>query len=294
VITVFFTPGPDGRLGDLVFYDANDFALIMICSIPFAVLFLQRAGGTRRRLLGLVCLGMFVAGIVKSGSRGGFLGLIAVSLYVLLRYRAIPARVRLFAAVAGVALFSIVATGKYWDLIGTILHPQEDYNWSSQEGRREVWKRGVGYMLSRPVLGVGVAAYPTAEGMLSEVGRALASQGKGFKWSVAHNSFIETGAELGVIGLGVFIAIIVVALRSLARISPAGMNAFWVTPREMALAQLLIGALFGFVVAGFFVSAEYFAYLYFLFGLTIGLQKIIRLRRRAVLATASRARSAPR
>jgi hypothetical protein len=31
-------------------------------------------------------------------------------------------------------------------------------------------------------------------------------------------------------------------------------------------------------VAGFFVSAEYFAYLYFILGLSVGLTKIVRLR----------------
>lgn len=294
VVNLFFSPGPEGRLGDLVFYDANDFALIMICSIPFAVYFMRQDGGARRRLLGLICLAMFVIGIVKSGSRGGFLGLIVVMLYVLLRYRAIPARVRLFTAIAGVLLFAAAASGKYWELIGTILHPKEDYNWSAQEGRREVWKRGIGYMLSHPVLGVGVSAFPTAEGRLSEVGRELASKGRGWKWSVAHNSFIETGAELGVVGLGIFIAIFVVAMRSLSRIQQTGMNAYWVAPREMALAQLLIGAYVGFIAAGFFVSAEYFSYLYFLFGLTLGLEKLIRLRRQAVLAAASRRPGASR
>jgi O-antigen ligase len=111
---------------------------------------------------------------------------------------------------------------------------------------------------------------------------------------VAHNSFIEVGAELGIVGLGIFIAIFVVAMRSLARITPTGVNAYWVTPREMALAQLLTGAFVGFVAAGFFVSAEYFSYLYFLLGLTIGLEKLIRLRRSAVLAAVPRRPSAPR
>jgi hypothetical protein len=46
----------------------------------------------------------------------------------------------------------------------------------------------------------------------------------------------------------------------------------------MALAQMLIGAIVGFSVAGFFVSAEYFAYLYFILGLAVGLMKLVRLR----------------
>jgi hypothetical protein len=70
----------------------------------------------------------------------------------------------------------------------------------------------------------------------------------------------------------------------LTRISPRGKWAPWITRREMALAQMLIGAIVGFCVAGFFVSAEYFAYLYFILGLAVGLMKLIRLRAGAMPA----------
>ena len=41
---------------------------------------------------------------------------------------------------------------------------------------------------------------------------------------------------------------------------------------------MLIGALIAFSVAGIFVSAEYFAYLYFILALAIGLIKVVRMR----------------
>ena len=132
-------------------------------------------------------------------------------------------------------------------------------------------------MIHNPIVGVGVGAFPRAEGG-SELAQSLAAQGKGFKWSVAHNSFLETGAELGIPGALVFIAMLVVTGVSLTRISPRGKWAPWITRREMALAQMLIGAIVGFAVAGFFVSAEYFAYLYFILGLSVGLTKLVRLR----------------
>jgi O-antigen ligase len=284
IVNLFFHVGYDGRLGDLVYYDSNDFALIMLCTIPFATYMLRTGRRGSNRALALLALALLIVGIVKSGSRGGFLGFIAVMLYILLRYRAIPSRVRLFSALAGIVLIVALGSDKYWAIMGSMLHPKEDYNWSGEEGRREIWKRGVGYMMHHPLLGIGVRSYPTAEGKLSDIGQALAAQGRGFKWSVAHNSFIETGAELGVFGLGVFIAMFVVAIRTLARIKPTGMSSLWITSREMALAQMLIGSFVGFVIAGFFVSAEYFSYLYFLFGLAIGLIKLVRLRRSTVLA----------
>ena len=277
VVSLFFSVGGDGRLGGLVYYDANDFGLVMVCTIPFAVYFLGKGHKRSRRIAALIAMAMFLTSMVKTGSRGGFIGLIAVMLYVLLRYRAIPGRVRLAVTVAGVALFLGFASSNYWTLMGTILHPTSDYNYTDNEGRVEVWKRGVGYMLHHPITGVGVAAYPMAEGG-SDLAQQLSAQGKGFKWSVAHNSFLETGAELGIPALLVFIAMIGVTGLALTRLSPRGKYAPWISRRETALAQMLIGSLIGFAVAGLFVSAEYFAYLYFLLALSVGLVKVVRLR----------------
>jgi O-antigen ligase len=277
VVSLFFSVGGDGRLGGLIFYDSNDFALVMVCTIPFAIYFLGKGQKRSHRIAALVTMAMILTAMVKSGSRGGFIGLIAVMLYVLLRYRAIPSRVRLAVTVAGVALFLGFASDKYWTTMGTILHPQSDYNYNDNVGRVEVWKRGLGYMVHNPIVGVGVSAYPVAEGG-SDLARSLAAQGRGFKWSVAHNSFLETGAELGIPGALVFIGILVVTGFGLTRLSPRGKWAPWISRREMALAQMLVGALFGFSVAGFFVSAEYFAYLYFILGLAVGLMKLVRLR----------------
>jgi O-antigen ligase len=250
---------------------------VMVCTIPFAIYFFGKGHRQSHRIAALVTMVMILTAMVKSGSRGGFIGLIGVMLYVLLRYRAISSRVRLAVTIAGIALFFGFASDKYWQSMGTILHPESDYNYSDNLGRVEVWKRGLGYMLHNPVVGVGVSAFPTAEGQ-STLARGLAAQGRGFKWSVAHNSFLETGAELGIPGLLVFIAMLIVTAYGLTRLSPRGKWGPWVTRRETALSQMLIGAIVGFSVAGFFVSAEYFAYLYFILGLSVGLMKVIRLR----------------
>src|SRR2546426_7538451 len=40
-------------------------------------------------------------------------------------------------------------------------------NFTEESGRIEVWRRGVGYMLQSPILGVGPDNFQTAEGRLS-------------------------------------------------------------------------------------------------------------------------------
>ena len=38
-IYLYVPVGADARLGELIFYDANDFGLLIVCSIPFALYF---------------------------------------------------------------------------------------------------------------------------------------------------------------------------------------------------------------------------------------------------------------
>lgn len=286
MVNLFFKVGADGRLGGLVYYDANDFALVMVATLPFAVYLLKFGRTGFRRAMGLLALGLIMLALVKSGSRGGFLGMIVVMAYILLRYRAIPSTTRLFVAVAGILLAVMIGSDKYWEQMSTILHPTADYNWTDPQGRRAVWSRGMGYVAQNPVFGLGVGAYPVAEGTISAIGQQRASMGQGFKWSVAHNSYLETAAELGIPGLILFVGLFVVSFTALKKVRPGGMYGPGIGAREKALAQMLIGSLVGFGVSGIFVSAEYFSYLYFLLGVVLGFTKILRLRRDAFFALA--------
>lgn len=284
-VFMFFDVGNLGRLGNLVHYDSNDFALLIVCSIPFAVYFLGAEKKLTRRLFALACLGLFMLLLIKTGSRGGFLGFIGITMFIMLRYSAIPSRIRLSAAVGGVLVLLMVAPDSYWNQMRTMLNPQEDYNTTELEGRKFVWQRGLGYMLDRPITGVGLKAFPVAEGH-SEIAQARAMGGMGFKWSVAHSSFIETGAELGVPGLLLFLGIFVVAFKVLRRIRPAA-GETRENSRRRALAQMLMGSFVGFLICGFFLSAQHFSILYALIGLTLGLWKIDRLERGALVPAAA-------
>jgi O-antigen ligase len=271
---VFFDPGPSGRLGNLVYYDSNDFALLMMATMPIAVFSLTRHSRKKGKVFPLLCLGLFIMMLMQSGSRGGFLAFVAVMGYLLIWYKAIPTGKRIGTVLLGMGMLVLVANEGYWEKIRTLLKPKEDYNWVGQQygGRMEVWKRGLQYMQQRPLLGVGARNFPTAEGTLSAIGREFADRGWGFKWSVAHNSFVEIGAEGGVIALGLFLAALFQSFRTMLRVQrqtdpPA-------SPRERAMAQTLIAAFLGYVVAGFFLSAQFLAYLYVLLGMGMALVKI--------------------
>ena len=274
MILVRYDVGPDGRLGGLVYYDANDLAMLVVCTFPLLVYLTRPGSRWLLRLVAVAAMGLFVVTIIKTGSRGGFLGLVAVFGTMLVGFRAVPKAQRLGALGAVMLVLAVAGGSGYWKKMETILRPQEDYNWGGnrETGRVEVWKRGMGYMLQRPLLGVGAANFPVAEGRISPLaGRQ--ELGQGLKWSAAHNSFVQVGAELGVPGLLAFLLLLSAAFRATRALGRARAPDGSV-PDAAALGQALTATLVGYCVAGFFLSQGYSAYLYTILALVAGLSSV--------------------
>jgi len=265
--------GAEWRLGDLFYYDANDFAVLAVTAMPFALYFLHAGRSARGRTLALMALVVLLIGFVRSGSRGGFLALLVVAAYVLFRYSAIPLRHRVKATALAAVVVTLIASGQYWTQMNTIVS-DADYNWTSETGRTQIWGRAVGYMLSHPLLGVGPGNFPAAEGILSPFAQRQ-QFGVGVRWNAAHNSYLQVGAELGVPGLVCFLGIIASAFRALR---PPRRRAGAAGHASPELSQALTASLIGFVVGAFFLSLAYHDLLYTLVALAVGLQKVTNAR----------------
>jgi O-antigen ligase len=269
--------GKDWRLGDLYYYDANDFATFAVTAMPLALYFAQRARRLWWRVLSLVALAVLGIAFVYSGSRGGFLALLATGLFVAVRYRSIAFGRRMTAmAVVGAVLIG-AASDRYWQQMGTIL-TDTDYNQTAESGRLQIWSRGVGYMLTHPVFGVGAANFEPAEGILSPFANRQ-QWGVGVKWNAPHNSFLQIGAELGIPGLIIFVAMIGSALLALHRLERRSRRRSLPPAVPPQLVQALMASLIGFVVGAFFLSLAYSELLYMLLALAVGARKVARIRR---------------
>src|SRR5207249_7470666 len=210
VLTRFQLGADSWRLGRLYYYDANDMATLIATAMPLGLYFVLAHPRPLSRGLALAGLAVLAVGLIRSGSRGGFLALLAVALFVLLGFTTVSARARLMGLVAILAVVFAAASDRYWEQMQTIFNPQQDYNLTSNEGRIRVWKRGLAYMIDNPVLGVGGQNFAVAEGTISPLAR-LQERGRGVRWGAAHNTFIQVGAELGVPGLLLFIGLIATA-----------------------------------------------------------------------------------
>ncbi len=252
-------------------FDSNESALMFLVLLPLALYLASRKGWWR--VLWYACAVLLLVAIVKTGSRGGFVGLMVMGAWQVAHA---PPRRRLrqiVLAVAGILVFAASANETTKQRFTSIFEPTEDYNFDAREGRFEVWKRGVKYMYTHPLQGVGIKNFGIAEGMIS----GKADLGYGIKFSAAHNSFVEIGAELGVLGLIAFTMTLWTAFKGLGPVALASRQARG-RPRpvidlahdEAVLGSSLRAALVAFAAAGFFLSFAYHPITYFLIALCVG------------------------
>lgn len=277
VILSRFDVGPDGRLGSLVFYDGNDLGMLLVCTMPLCVFFARHASNSIYKLISLAIALLFMYTIAKTGSRGAFLGLIAVGAYILTSFRTIQPSVRVGVVGVCAGLLVLAASTKYWAQMETILNPTADYNWvgNDDQGRMSIWKRGIQYAEDRPLTGVGIASFNIAEGTISPLARRQEYE-KGLKWSSPHNSFVQVLAETGVAGIVLFVAMLVMAFRCAARLARSSNRRGPEARRYGELARAHVAAIAGYSVAGFFLSQAYAPYLYFVLGMIIALDITVR------------------
>ena len=297
IIAMVQKPG-SRRLG-VAMYDSNDFGMLLVSAIPIAIYALARARrGVQKAAAGLGLV-ILATATVQTNSRGAFLALVAVVIYTLFFLKGVKPALRVATAVGVIAFLTVAATGTYWERMRTIFVPADDYNRSSMTGRIEIWKRGMGYMFALPVFGVGVDNFASAEGR-SEFILARQEQGHGTKWSVAHSSFVQAGAEMGIPGFVAVIGLYVVALVHLRRLAKLTKlpNAPSQIKEGAAMGAALMGVMIGLGVAGAFVTQAFGAAVYASLGLVVGLLKVMRgfgidTRRRVGPRTRGRVRPMP-
>jgi O-antigen ligase len=204
-------------------------------------------------------------------------------------------------AVAGLVFW---APEGYWKQMETIKNPTADYNYNSKDGRRFVAKRGIGYMKSRPLTGVGIANFQKAECTISDKAKNT-PEGYGIRCMPPHNSYIQAGAETGVPGLVVWSAMIVggiLSLRGWGGRLPRRWRRGTEEQRFLSYAcQYLPVAWVGFGATAYFLTFAWLEPYYMLAALTAGTihcarteladwrqrQRVARARRGAARAAAS-------
>lgn len=91
---------------------------------------------------------------------------------------------------------------------GGILLGRQEERFEELNGRVALWKECIGYVTDRPILGYGLKGFWTPE-------RARAvSDSQGWRLHASHSMYIDIALDLGLIGLGVFLMMVIVAWRT--------------------------------------------------------------------------------
>jgi O-antigen ligase len=204
------------RLSNLYTFDANDLGLILLIGLALTLWTFQTSGKRGRLASGIILLGIG-ATLARTGSRGAFLGLMVVGVVLLFALTGIPASRRL--AFAGVIVLGLLvaAPAGYWEQMQTIFKPTSDYNWQTREGRKNVAKRGLGYMLDYPLFGVGIDNFWRMECILGDKARTN-RRNTALRCTPPHNSFVQAGAELGFPGLILYSSLVFGGIGSMWRL----------------------------------------------------------------------------
>jgi hypothetical protein len=266
------------RLAHLYTYDANDLGVIMIIGLPLTLLLMTCSQGIKRLML-LATLGGIAATIARSGSRGAFIGFVAVAAAAMLLANSVSAGRRVSILVGTFIALALGAPTGYWKQMSTVMSPKEDYNYSTRDGRKALAERGVGYMMQYPVFGLGMDNFSRAECTISPKLVELDRSGP-IRCTAPHNSYVQAGSELGFPGLLAWIALVVggvVCGFSLRRRLPRTWRRGTDAERFMYGATTYFPlAMIGFAVTAFFVSFAWMEPLYILSAFTTGLYTALR------------------
>lgn len=180
-------------------FNANDLAMILVMGMPIAwYLAMFESNNLKNRPFQIINF-LYIPGamwaVLLTASRGSFAAMLLAFLFMLGSFHRInlPLRILIITVltVASISLLSFVPPQSFERLSGTTTQIQEgDLN-----GREIIWKESIDIFLEHPIIGVGSSAFAAS----NETGK------------VAHNFILSLLSELGLIGCGLFVFVLVIA-----------------------------------------------------------------------------------
>lgn len=214
--------------------DPNDLAYVLVAALP--LVFALDRGGRWGDLARIVLVGVLALGAAATFSRGGAMAA-AVAVMWLLARGAVPLRT-LLTAVAGVLVAGVAAAVFAASTLIAAFGEKQYIAVSNIDSRLLRWQAAARMLAENPVLGVGPGGfreqYAAASG-LAEIAEQT---------PVTHNMYLEVGAELGALGLLLFVAVILTALVSTELALRAGADRRTVVAVQASLLAIIVASVF--------------------------------------------------
>jgi putative inorganic carbon (HCO3(-)) transporter len=188
----------------------NDAAAALLAGLPLPFYLWSATQDRRARLALLGCLVVMLAALMSSGSRGGFLGLMAIAAVYWWKSERKGATAAVL--LLGASLFWGLAPEDYKGRMASILHHQSD---ASAQGRKEGWRIARAMFWRQPLTGVGPGNFVPARAAWFPTGNAFVD------WMDVHSLYYQTLSELGTLGSLSLLAFLFLVLRDHRRLQKA-------------------------------------------------------------------------
>jgi O-antigen ligase len=183
--------------------NSNDYAVHLLFVLPFVIWVALAAKSKALKLaaLGMACFGILL--VLKTASRGAFIGLAAGALYWLFR-GTMRQRIGLL-ALGPIMALALVAFVPRSSLVRIVAFSADEADApgeaiASTETRRYLLKQSVVYSLEHPIFGVGLAQFGSFEGGHNAI---IGDHGM---WHDTHNSYTQISSECGLPALAFYLA----------------------------------------------------------------------------------------
>lgn len=214
--------------------DPNDLAYVLVAALPLVVA-LHR-NGRRWSVARALLVGVLALGAAATFSRGGAMAA-AVAVIWLLARRVLPLRTLLVAA-AGVLVAAVTVAAFAVSTLIAALGEKQYIAGSNIDSRLIRWQAAARMLAENPILGVGPGGF--REEYASSSGLAEIAE----LTPVTHNMYLEVGAELGAVGLLLFVAVIFTALVSSELALRAGADRRTVVAVQASLIAIIVASVF--------------------------------------------------
>lgn len=265
----FFSSGGSHLVrGFKKFGDNNHFAVMLVMAIP-ALLYMASYAKSRWLRLGALAVAIItVAAVIGTHSRGGFVAMAAVGLWLVVTSRKRLPALTFF--VAGAIFVFALAPAEWTQRMETIQEADQD---SSFMSRVEAWQVSSAIALRNPLTGGGfhaVATQPVWDQFRGQKG-LLPFIDVGFEsriFRAAHSVYFEVMGDMGISGFLIFIALLLNTLKTGVQAGQLAKQGG--PPLEWAvdLSRTLMATIVAFMVGGLAVSITYTEFIYMAIMLT--------------------------
>jgi hypothetical protein len=251
-----------GGIGD----DPNEFGAFLLALLPLPVLLMsQQKSLVKKGYLAVVALALLLC-IIRTRSRGAFVGLIAISPMLFWDMRRRLGQICL--AVLALSYAYANTHAGYWERIATAFSEdaiEEDFSASARLHQQDAARQ---LIARRPFFGVGPGNY-----VLGKIQLLDHDPAHKMTYIAPHNAYFGLGAEVGLPGLLLLLTTILVTFHSLGR------SARSIGPPEdeqlRQIAKALRIGLVGFCLAIFFLSEQYNPILYMWMGMSAVIRALL-------------------